>query len=193
MQIGVTGGIGSGKSLVCKIFNSLGVPIYEADKRAKELTVNNPNVKESILQAFGAESYLNGGVNNSYLAKKVFQDKGELELLNSIIHPAVAEDYKLWQRQHQEHKYVIKEAAILFESGSYKTCDKVILVDAPINIRLDRVTKRDHVTEEEVRRRMNNQWSSDKKAALSDFIINNDGNEALIPQVMKIHQKLLAL
>jgi len=193
MQIGVTGGIGSGKSLVCKIFNSMGIPIYEADFRAKELTNKDEVVKEKILTTFGKKSFLNNRLNKVYLAQEVFNNTEKLKQLNAIIHPAVADDYDIWQSQFKNYKYVIKEAAILFESGSFKTCDKVILVDAPRNIRMKRVIQRDLVSEDEVEKRMNNQWSSEKKAELSDFIIMNDGSKALIPQVMDIHNKLMSI
>ena len=193
LQIGVTGGIGSGKSLVCSIFQSLGIPVYEADQKAKELTITNKEVRNKITESFGEISYQNNVLNKVFLAKQVFNNVEKLKILNAIIHPAVAKDFDTWKFQFNNKSYILKEAAILFESGSYQNCDKIILVDAPEIIRIKRVIKRDKTSEQEVKQRMKNQWNSEKKAGLSDFIIDNSESEALIPQVMQIHEKLLSL
>ena len=193
LQIGVTGGIGSGKSLVCNIFQSLGIPVYEADQKAKELTITNKEVRNKIIESFGEISYQNNVLNKDFLAKQVFNNIGKLKILNSIIHPAVAKDFDTWKSQFNDKSYILKEAAILFESGSYQSCDKIILVDAPEAIRIKRVIQRDKTSKQEVKQRMKNQWSSEKKAGLSNFIIDNSESEALIPHVMQIHEKLMSL
>ncbi|MBD79480.1 MAG: dephospho-CoA kinase [Crocinitomicaceae bacterium] len=193
LQVGVTGGIGSGKSLVCRIFQSMGVPIYEADARARELTNCDPEIRRNITEVFGVHSYTQDGLNRQLMAQEVFNNQEKLDRLNGIIHPVVGKDYKDWCHLHATNKVVIKEAAILFESGSYKSCDKVILVNAPESIRLSRVVERDGVSEEEVKQRMANQWSSEKKMELADFLIMNDGSQALIPQVIKVYKTLLEL
>ena len=142
LQIGITGGIGSGKSLICKIFARLSVPIYDADTRAKWLTNNDPEIKEAVINEFGNESFNESGLNREFISGIVFKNKERLEVLNAIIHPAVGRDYSNWVAQ-QTSDYVIKEAALMFESGSYKALDKIITVSAPENIRLQRVLKRD--------------------------------------------------
>jgi dephospho-CoA kinase len=170
--IGLTGGIGSGKSTMAKYFASLGVPVYIADDEAKKILLEPQTVKE-IAEVFGDEVMVNGLPDRKKLAAVVFNSPEKLSVLNSIIHPKVREDFKKWVDNHSNEKFVIKEAAILFESGSYKECDDIILVTAPQDIRVQRVMQRDDVTREEVLNRMNNQWDDQKKAALSTYIINN--------------------
>ncbi|MTI41599.1 dephospho-CoA kinase [Fulvivirga lutimaris] len=189
LQVGITGGIGSGKSLVCKIFSSLGIPIYDADSRAKWLTSNNETIKASIIAHFGAEAYTGVGLNREYIAGRVFNNKQELEVLNGIIHPEVGKDYKLWV-ESQSSAYVIKEAALMFESGSYKVLDKVINVTAPVPLRIQRVLKRDAFrTEKEIQAIIDKQLSDEERIKRSDYIINNDEQEMLIPQVLKLHEE----
>lgn len=187
--VGITGGIGSGKTTACKIFEQLGVPVYYADNRAKELMVNDEMLKNRIIAAFGDEAYFNGRLNRAYLAAQVFNSKEKLSVLNGIVHPAVADDFDQWLEQHKHCDYVLKEAAILFESGAYQDVDISVLVIAPEQLRIERVMERDGATEEDVLRRMKNQWTQERKAKLADHIINNDGSELLIPQVLELHRK----
>lgn len=187
--VGITGGIGSGKTTACKVFEQLGVPVYYADNRAKELMVNDPKLKERIVAAFGNEAYVNGRLDRAYLAGQVFNSKEKLSVLNGIVHPAVADDFDLWLERQNGADYVLKEAAILFESGAYQDVDISVLVIAPEQLRIERVIDRDGVTSEEVLRRMKNQWTQERKAKLADHILNNDGTELLIPQVLGLHRK----
>lgn len=187
--IGLTGGIGSGKTTVSRLFHLLGVPIYIADERAKKLFTNNPEVQKKVIDQFGSESIKNGEVNRSYLANITFNNKEKLTQLNAIIHPAVAKDFSAWV-SNQTAEYVIKEAAILFESGSDATCDKVIVVVAPDETRIDRVMQRDELNKEAVMARMRNQWSQEKKIEFSDFVIINDNSVSVIEQVTRIHKEL---
>lgn len=192
LKIGITGGIGSGKSIVCRIFKVLGIPVYDADKESKDIMVNDETVVEAIKQAFGAESYLEGGeLNRSFLAETVFQDQERLDLLNSIVHPVVIQAGVDWTAA-QSGSYSVKEAALLFESGSYTKLDYTILVTAPEELRIQRVTDRDKVSVEQVRARMAKQWSDVQKAKLADFVIVNDGNASLIRQVIDLHNRFIA-
>lgn len=187
--VGITGGIGSGKTTACKIFEQLGVPVYYADNRAKELMVNDEKLKSRIMAAFGDQAYVNGALNRAYLASQVFNSKDKLSVLNGIVHPAVADDFELWLERQKDACYVLKEAAILFESGAYQDVDISVLVIAPEQLRIERVVNRDGTTEEEVLRRMKNQWTQEHKIKLADHIITNDGTELLIPQILELHRK----
>lgn len=193
LKVGVTGGIGSGKSTACLIFEKLGVPIYNSDNRAKELMTESDSLVLAIKEAFGEKVYSGKELNRPALASIVFADKKKLELLNSLVHPAVGEDYVNWLRQYKEEKYTIKEAALLFEAGIYKTLDKVILVTCPVEERVNRVMKRDKADRDSVLQRINNQWPEEEKMKLTDFVLNNDGETLLIPQVLKIHKELISL
>ncbi|MCB9187017.1 MAG: dephospho-CoA kinase [Flavobacteriales bacterium] len=186
--IGITGGIGSGKTTTCKIFEQLGVPVYYADVRAKELMTQEP-LRSKIIQAFGENAYLNGQLNRTYLAKEVFNSKEKLSVLNGIVHPAVGDDFDEWLERQKAADYVLKEAAILFESGAYHAVDFTVLVIAPEDVRIDRVVKRDGISREDVMKRMKNQWTQERKAKLADHIVNNDGSKMLIPQVLELHKK----
>jgi dephospho-CoA kinase len=189
LQIGVTGGIGSGKSLVCKIFSTLGAAIYDADSRAKWLTNNDAKIKEEITAHFGPEAYNSTGLNRDFIAKKVFNNGGQLQTLNSIIHPAVGIDYKNWV-DDQNAPYVVKEAALMFESGSYKTLDKVINVSAPLELRIARVLKRDAFrSREEVLAIISKQLSEEERNERSDYVIINDERQMLLPQVIGLHER----
>lgn len=194
LQIGITGGIGSGKTTVCKIFASMGIPIYYADDRAKELMVNNRDVIAKLKTLFGKNAYLeDGSLNRAHISSIVFNDKTMLNKLNAIVHPAVHEDGIAWQKAQKDVPYTIKEAALLFEAGSYKTLDKVITVFAPKEIRLERVINRDQSNKAAVEARMDKQMDDLKKMHLADFVIFNDGKHPLIPQIHRLHQKLLKL
>ena len=193
-QVGITGGIGSGKSLVCKIFQCFGIPVYDADSHAKALMTTDGILISNIQKEFGHLSYnADGSVNRNYLGKTVFNDPEKLKKLNSLVHPRVKEDYVMWVKNNDHHPYVLKEAALLFEAGSNKELDKIIVVHAPEDLRIKRVLSRDaHRTEELVKDIMKNQMAEKEKLNRADFILYNDENQLLIPQVLELHQKFIA-
>lgn len=194
LQVGVTGGIGTGKSTVCKIFESIGIPIYDADNQAKTLMVENPELRSRIIDLLGSDSYLeNGLLNKAYIAKIVFKDSEKLKQLNRIVHPAVIMDGIKWHQSQHRVPYTIKEAALMIESGSYKSLDKLILVTAPLELRIRRVMKRDNISRDEVLSRIEKQLPEKEKMAFAEFIIRNDGSESLVKQVFGIHQQLKQL
>ncbi len=187
--VGITGGIGSGKTLVSNLFRLLGVPIYNADIRAKALM--NSILVGVITNEFGLDSYKDGVLNRAHIAKAVFGNSAKLEKLNSLVHPAVAADFKLWVSQQYTAVYVLKEAALLVENNSYKLLDKLIVVTSPLKLRVSRITKRDSFrSEEEIKKIIASQTSDKAKVALADFIIRNDESNMLIPQVMKLDKKI---
>lgn len=193
-QVGITGGIGSGKSLVCKIFQCLGVPVYDADSHAKALMTTDGILIANIQKEFGHLSYnTDGSVNRSYLGETVFNDPDKLKKLNGLVHPRVKEDYLRWVKNKSDHHYVLKEAALLFETGSSKEFNKIIVVHAPEELRIKRVLSRDaHRTRELVQEIIKNQMNEDDKLNRADFILYNDENQLLIPQVLELHQKFNA-
>jgi dephospho-CoA kinase len=194
LKIGVTGGMGSGKSTVCNVFRNLGVPIFTADSEGKELLNKDNETKEKVIAAFGEEMYTaEGKVDRNRMAQLVFNSPKELEKLNSIIHPRVKERFEQWAKRYSNRPYVIKEAAILFESGSYQDLDKIISVFAPKKQRIGRIIERDETTREDVERRMRFQYSDEERNELADFIImNDDGQQVnLLPQVMELHELFL--
>lgn len=194
LKIGITGGIGSGKSTVCKIFELLEVPVYYADVRAKELMTSDFELVNQIKDFFGDQSYdEQGNLNRGHLASIVFKDKTKLIHLNSLVHPAVARDSEAWQKENSAAPYTIKEAALLFESGSYKNLDKIITVFAPLEIRINRVMERDSVGREAVLARIKNQMPEEEKIAKADFLIDNSGEKSLIDQVISLHKEITAL
>lgn len=182
--IGITGGIGSGKSVAANILNSMGYPVYNSDDRAKILINKDSSLILKIKESFG-NVYNTEGLDRQKMANIVFNNPVKLALLNSIVHPAVGHDFDLWVDK-QSSSLVFKEAAILFETGIYKTLDKVILVTCPLPIKIKRVMERDSVSQEDVENRMKNQWIDEQKIKLSDYVIDNSGNKLLIPQVQKI-------
>ena len=190
LKIGITGGIGSGKSTVAKVFEMLGIPVYYADDTAKKLMNEDVFLKKQLIDAFGKEIYQNGVLNRSSLSELVFNNPEKLSQLNGIVHPATIADAEYWMQQ-QHSVYAIKEAAILFESGANKYVDKVIGVFAPVQLRISRVMQRDNSTQEEVTARMNKQMEEEKKMKLCDYVIINDEQELIIPQVLKIHEAIL--
>ncbi|PUV25898.1 MULTISPECIES: dephospho-CoA kinase [Sphingobacterium] len=190
LKIGITGGIGSGKTFICKLFEALGIPVYNADEEAKRLMNSDARIKEKLIEQFGEATYKEGRLDRAFLADMVFSDKEKLELLNSIVHPIVIQEAKDWA-ERQTTRYSLKEAALLFESGSYKDLDYTILVTAPMDIRIQRVIERDGATEQQVRERINKQLSDEEKLQLADFVIVNDGITPLLPQVWTLHQKFL--
>ncbi len=187
--VGLTGGIGSGKSTVAKMFNKLGVSIYIADEEAKMLMNTDPGVKKQIIELLGDDAYRDGTLNRPYIADIVFNNKKILQELNAIVHPAVANHFMTWKNQ-QSGDYVVKEAAILFENGAYKQCDYNILVVAPLETRIERVLKRDKISRDQVLSRANNQWEDSMKIPLADFIIHNIELEETENQVAKIHAEI---
>lgn len=187
-QIGITGGIGSGKSTVCKIFAALGIPIYEADSRAKWLMSNDLQLIQKIKDTFGEAAYTTDNqLDRQYIASQVFNDGDKVKLLNSIVHPKVGEDYLDWVNANQSAPYLLNEAALMYESGRYKTLDKVITVFAPVELRVQRVLARDpQRSQAEIEAIMQKQISEEEKIAKADYIIYNDNEQLVIPQVLNL-------
>ena len=193
LKIGITGGIGVGKSVVTRVFKVLGIPTYDADKEAKDIMVKNDAVRDSLISTFGSETYLeDGSLNREWLSRRVFSNSEELKKLNAIVHPAVIKDGEDWAAA-QTSLYSVKEAALLFESGSYKSLDYNILVSSPLEVRIERVMERDRVDREEVLRRIGKQMPEKEKEELCDFIIYNDDEHSLIEQVMDLHQRFISM
>jgi dephospho-CoA kinase len=188
IRVGLTGGIGSGKSTVAKIFEVLGIPVYYADDAAKKIMNTDKELKASLIKNFGEQTYHDGKLNRAYLASVVFNDKEKLELLNSLTHPATIRDANKWI-ERQTSPYIIKEAALLFESGASDYMDYVIGVYAPQELRIKRAMQRDHITREGVLQRINRQMDEDAKMKRCDFIITNDEEQLVIPQVLKLHER----
>lgn len=190
LQVGLTGNIGSGKTTVCKVFENLGVPVFYADLRAR-LILEREEVLGKVVDAFGKGVLDEAGkLNRRGLAEIVFNDKRKLGLLNAIVHPLVREDYLEWVVQHQDHPYVIEEAAILFETDMAPHFDKIIVVAAPLEIRIERVMHRDGVSREEVLRRAANQFEEEVLVARADYVIHNDDRQLVVPRVLTIDQSL---
>jgi dephospho-CoA kinase len=187
--VGLTGGIGSGKSTVADFFSLLQIPVYKADNAAKTLMDSDLELVMAIQKLLGPESYANGQLNRPFIASKIFSNPDLLTQMNALVHPAVKNDFMAWVNA-QKSPYVIREAAILFESGSYHDCDFIITVFAPENIRLSRVVKRDKTELEEVRKRMANQWPDEKKMERSQAVIYNDDHRLLIPQILELDAQL---
>jgi dephospho-CoA kinase len=189
LQIGITGGIGSGKSIVCRIFKALGVPVYDADSRAKSLMTTDGILISQIKKEFGVLSYHSDGtLNREYLAE-AFKDSEKLNLLNNLVHPRVGQDYQVWMRE-QKSPYVLKEAALLFEAKSNLSLDKIIVVSAPEKLRIKRVVQRDpHRNEQQVLDIIRNQLTDEEKVKLADYVITNDESRLVIPQVLELHGK----
>ncbi|QGY48159.1 dephospho-CoA kinase [Maribellus comscasis] len=190
MKVGITGGIGSGKSTICNIFKLLGVPVFEADVVAKQLLDSDSQIKSGLIHLFGEGIYMdNGSVNRKKLANIIFNDNIQLEKMNKMVHPVVREKFNDWVDK-QNHKYIIHEAAILFESGFYKMMDFNILVSAEKRQRIERVKKRDAVSEAQVLERMNRQWTDEEKRKLASIEIINDNKRLIIPEIIEIDKKL---
>lgn len=190
LRIGITGGIGSGKSTVARIFQVLGIPVYIADDAAKRLMNDDVALKENIIEAFGKEAYSTGILNRKFLAAQIFNNPKKIELLNSLVHPVTIRDAAAWM-QKQNAPYLIKEAALIFESGSNQFLDKVIGVKSPLKLRVERTMKRNNLTAKEVEARIKWQMDEEEKLALCDYIIVNDEQQMLIPQVLSLHQMFL--
>ncbi len=193
-KIGITGGIGSGKTTACRVFETLGIPIYDADTRAKSIMITDLSVKSKIKSLLGNEAYhKNGKINKDHVSAKIFNNKQLLKEINDIVHPAVLSDSLRWIEEHKKEKdvpYIIKEAALLIETGSYKSLDKLIVVTCPEEIRIKRVMKRDGLSYEAVKRKIDNQLPEEEKIRYADYIINNDDTQSVIHQVWYIHQQL---
>jgi dephospho-CoA kinase len=194
LKIGLTGNIGSGKTTVAKVFELLGVPVFYADDEAKKVMITDAILIDAIKQTFGAESYFtDGSLNRKHIASIVFNNPAELEKLNALVHPAVFRAFETLEAKVKDAPYIIREAAILFESGSYKTCDRTIIVTAPLDKRIARVVQRDGIGIDEVKKREGRQMPEDEKKKLADDVIINDDSRLVIPQVLALHQKYLAL
>ena len=190
LRIGLTGGIGSGKSTVAHIFEVLNIPVYYADAASKRLMSEDEELKNKIKKAFGEDTYINNELNRKYLSDEVFNDPQKIKLLNSLVHPATIKDALGWM-QIQKAPYVIKEAALIFESGSNKDLDYVIGVKSPVDLRIKRAMARDNISEQQVLARMNKQMDEEAKISLCDYVIVNDEEQMVIPQVLVLHEKFL--
>jgi len=190
-QVGITGGMGAGKSLVCRIFSVLDIPIYDADSQAKYLMQNDPRLKQELVDLLGANTYdPDGKLDRGFVASRIFSDEFLLQSLNALVHPAVHRDASRWHQEQSNVPYTLKEAALTFESGSYLQLDFVINVECPEDIRIARIKERDHLSDEEIQARLKRQWTEKQRRDLADFTIVNDGKCLLIPQVMQIHAEL---
>ena len=188
-RIGLTGNIGSGKTTLASCFEILGIAVFNADKQAKLLMNKDINLKQSLITEFGKEVYLDDELNRKYLSKLAFNDNLVLKRLNALVHPVVQDAFEKWSIQ-QSGVYVIKEAAILFESNIYQSLDAIICISCPEEIRLKRILKRDDLSEKEVRQRMSHQWAEKKKISLSDYVITNDNTCLVMPQILSVHSAL---
>lgn len=191
IKVGLTGGIGSGKSIVSQMFKILNIPVYNSDIRAKALYTESEDVRQAVIELFGEEAYqTDGKLNRNFIGQRVFSNSEILQKLNSIIHPAVAEDFERWI-SNQKSPYIIKEAAILFESGANRSMDKIIGVSAPLELRISRVISRDGSTRDQVLARIQKQMPQDELIERCDYHITNDGQKLLIPQILQIHAHLI--
>jgi len=190
-KVGITGGIGSGKTTICKVFEVLGIPVFYADTEAKKIMVEDELLIDGIKSAFGEESYFGDGkLNNKHIAAIVFNNEAELEKLNALVHPAVFRAFDTWEAKVNPNvPYTLKEAALLFESGSYKMCDTNVLVTAPVDIKINRVMQRDQLTAEQVKARMDKQMSDEDKAKMANHLIINDEQHSIIEQVLVLHKQ----
>ncbi len=194
LKVGITGGIGTGKSFVSNVFRVLGIPVYDADRRAKAITEENPRLKKQIVDLIGTQAYTpEGKYNRVYISQLIFNNAKMKKRLEALIHPEVLADGSAWFRQQEAmgYPYGLKEAALLFESGSAGEMDKIIVVDAPLELRIRRLVRRDGLSEEEIMGRVSQQWPQEIKKEKADFIIINDGGHAVIPQVLGIHHQLV--
>jgi len=191
--VGITGGIGAGKSVICKVFSTLGAPVYDADSRAKWLMTHSGQLRSEILRLFGPESFSSGTLDRAYIASRAFHQPGLLDQLNALVHPAVAADFDQWVTAHASVPYIIKEAALLIETGTYKDLDYLILVTAPAAVRLARVQARDtHRSTADIEAIMNKQLSDDEKITLADCILVNDGQSLMVPRILQLHEQFNA-
>ena len=193
LKIGITGNIGSGKTTVSTIFEVLGIPVFYADDEAKKVMTADAELIEGIKQAFGNHAYFDdGSLNRKHIAGIVFNNAAQLDKLNALVHPAVFRAFDKWVPQFKNVPYVLKEAAILFESGSYKMCDKSIMVTAPLELRIQRIMQRDKLSEAEIMQREARQFTEEKKIKLADYSIKNDNKQLVIPQVLALHELFIS-
>ena len=192
LNVGLTGGIGSGKTIASKIFEVLGIPVYQADVAAKRLMETNPVLKNQLIEQFGNDAFVDGKLNRSYIAEIIFNDKEKLQLINSLVHPYTIQDGIEWMKK-QTTPYAIKEAALIFESGSQSNFDYIIGISSPLTLRLNRTLKRDNINRELVLEKMENQLDEETKMKLCDFVLLNDERTLLTTQVLAVHEKLIAL
>ncbi|MDO5970184.1 dephospho-CoA kinase [Flavivirga aquimarina] len=190
--VGLTGGIGSGKTTVAKQFEELGIPVYIADVEAKNLMHKSKIIKRKLIQLFGDKAYVDNKLNKRFIADVIFNDKGYLQKMNEIVHPRVAKHFEKWVLK-QDAPYVIKEVAILFENGGHKACDYVITVTAPKDLRIKRLLNRDNTTKDKIQAIMKNQWTDEEKIKYSDYVIDNIDLEVTKNQVINIHKDLLKI
>jgi len=191
LKIGITGGIGTGKTTVCRIFEILGIPVFHSDDESKLLLQYDDDVIKQVKESFGEDVYEYELPDRKKIAAMVFHSPQKLKTLNNILHPAVRRKFETWLKEQHHVPYIIKEAALIYEAGIDAELDKVIVVTAPESLRLKRIQARDKVDENEVRARMKNQWTEEEKMKRADFIVHNDEQQLLIPQVMKIHEQFL--
>ncbi len=190
IKVGITGGIGSGKTYICKKFEELGVKIYYSDDKAKYLTNNNTKIKKQLIQNFGNNIYINNKINKKKLSEIIFNNPKKLKIVNSIIHPIVNDDFNKWCENHKKEIFILKETAILFESNSYKNLDKIITVISPIDLRISRIIKRDNISKTEIQKKINSQINDIEKIKMSDFVIYNDKINNLDKQINLIYESL---
>ncbi len=190
MKLGITGGIGSGKTSVCRVFNVLGIPVFSADPEARKVMESDMNIKREINKIVGKDIYPRGQLNRMELASLIFNDKNLLEKVNSLVHPVVFDNFKHWAEK-QAVPYVIMEAAILFESGAYKLVDRIATIVAPLEERISRVTQRNKLNRDQVMERIKNQMSDEERIKMSDYIIDNSENEMIIPVILRINEDIL--
>ena len=193
LKVGITGGIGSGKTIVCRVFALLGVPVYDSDFRAKWVMHHDPWLRQELTKTFGEKAYTpSGELDRPYLANLVFNQPAKLSLLNSLVHPRVKDDFTQWLTAHQNHPYILKEAALMYESKAYKQVQKVITVSAPLQVRLARVLQRDpHRQLADVQAIIDKQLPETERQQRADYIIYNDDQQPVIPQILALHEKLL--
>ena len=189
--IGLTGGIGSGKSFIASEFAKFGIPIYESDLRAKELMATHPAIKAALILKLGDEAFMGEGLNKSFIAQQIFNNAALIKWINELVHPIVGQDFEQWVKSKKDEPLVIKEAAILIESGAYKKCDQIIVVTAPENIRIERVMQRDNMTKNQVMERIQNQLPENEKIKFANYIIVNDGTMVVSEQVQKIYTEII--
>jgi dephospho-CoA kinase len=192
LRIGITGGIGSGKSIVARLFAALGVPVYDSDSRAKHLMAHDPQLREQLVAAFGPETYsAEGALNRVHLAQRVFKDAAQVAQLNGLVHPRVGQDFEAWVAAQAAagQPYILKEAALLYESGAYRQLDRIITVFAPPEVRAVRILSRDaHRTPADVQAIMNQQLSDEQKLQRADYVIYNDDSQLVLPQVLALDE-----
>ena len=191
-KVGITGGIGTGKSTVCRIFSILGIPVYDADSRAKWLTENDPAIREGLIAAFGPAVFDGTVLNRPYLASVAFVDEAKTATMNAIIHPAVGRDFIDWVKMQSHALYVIKEAALFYEAGTAKEMNEMVVVTSPTALRVERVLRRDaHRSEKQIHDIMSRQWPDVQKIESADHVVCNDEEQLLIPQILRLHQHFI--